>query len=68
LVVSVRIPAECEIHASKAEPLLALIIDIDIGVVNRIITHMDEHIDYSPIESQGKAQGHLCGCSNIHDK
>jgi hypothetical protein len=39
LVVSVPIPAECEIDASAEAPLLALIVDIDIGMLNRIISH-----------------------------
>lgn len=57
LVVSVPIPAECEIYASKEEPLLALIVDIDIGTLNRIISHMDEHIDHSLLKRREKHQG-----------
>ncbi len=44
LVVSVPIPAECEIHASKEAPLLALVVDIDMGMLNRMIHHMEGHI------------------------
>jgi AraC-like DNA-binding protein len=54
LVVSVPIPAECEIHASKEEPMLALIVDIDMGMLNRIINHMDEHIDHSLLKRTEK--------------
>jgi hypothetical protein len=57
LVVSVPIPAECEIHASKEEPLLALILDIDMGMLNRIINHMDEHIDHSLLKRREKHKG-----------
>ena len=57
LVVSVPIPAECEIHASKEDPLLALIVDIDIGMLNRIISHMDEHIDHSLLQRREKHRG-----------
>jgi hypothetical protein len=57
LIISVPISAECEIHASEEEPLLALIIDIDIGVVNRIITHMDEHIAHSLLKRGQKPRG-----------
>lgn len=57
LVVSVPIPAECEIHASKEEPLLALIVDIDMGMLNRIIHHMDEHIDHSLLKRREKHRG-----------
>jgi AraC-like DNA-binding protein len=54
LVVSVPVPAECEIYASIEEPLLAPIIDIDLGMLNRIISHMDEHIDHSLLEHREK--------------
>ncbi len=57
LVVSVPIPAECEIHASKEEPLLALIVDIDMGTLNRIINHMEEHIDHSLLKRREKRRG-----------
>ncbi len=57
LVVSVPIPAECEILASKEEPLLALIIDIDIGMLNRIISYMDEHLDHSLLTRGEKHRG-----------
>jgi AraC-like DNA-binding protein len=57
LVVSVPLPAECEINASKEEPLLALIVDIDIGMLNRIISQMDEHIDHSLVKRREKHKG-----------
>ena len=57
LVVSVPIPAECEIFASQAEPLLALVVDIDIGMLNRIIGHMDEHVDHSLLKRRDKHRG-----------
>jgi AraC-like DNA-binding protein len=57
LVISVPIPAECEIFASKEEPLLALIVDIDIGMLNRIISHMDEHVDHALLKRGEKHRG-----------
>jgi AraC-like DNA-binding protein len=57
LVVSVPIPAECEIYASIEEPLLALIVDIDIGMLNRIIGHMDEHVDHTLLKRREKHRG-----------
>jgi AraC-like DNA-binding protein len=57
LVISVPIPAECEIYASKEEPLLALIVDIDMGMLNRIISHMDEHVDHSLLKRSEKHRG-----------
>jgi AraC-like DNA-binding protein len=57
LVVSVPLPAECEIYASKDKPMLALIVDIDIGMLNRIISHMDEHIDHALLRRREKHKG-----------
>ena len=48
LVVSVPIPAECEIRASAEKPMLALVVDIDMAMLNRIIGQMDGYIDHPP--------------------
>ena len=52
LVISVPIPAECEIFATKDKPLLALVVDIDVGILNRIIRLMDEHIDHALLKQE----------------
>ena len=57
LVLSVPIPAECETFATREEPLLALTLDIEIGMLNRIISQMDEHIDHILLEKKEKHQG-----------
>ncbi|WP_319550210.1 AraC family transcriptional regulator [Desulfogranum marinum] len=57
LVLSVPIPAECETFATKEEPLLALTLNINIGLLNRIISQMDEHIDHTLLENKKKHQG-----------
>lgn len=57
LVLSVPIPAECETFATKEEPLLALTLNINIGMLNRIISQMDEHIDHTLLENKKKHQG-----------
>ncbi len=57
LVVSVPMPAECEIYASKEEPMLGLIVDIDMGMLNRVINNMDEHIDHSLLKRREKHRG-----------
>ena len=57
LVVSVPMPAECEIFASKKEPLLALVLDIDMGMLNRIISHMDGHMDHLELKQREKSRG-----------
>lgn len=45
LVLSVPIPAECETFASKDQPTLAMLVDIDLTRLHHIIHQMD---DYSP--------------------
>lgn len=57
LVLSVPIPAECETFATKEKPLLALLVDIEIGMLNQIINQMDEHIDHSLLAAGDKHQG-----------
>ena len=44
-------------QCQQVKSQFAIIIDIDIGVVNRIITHMDEHIDHSLLERREKHRG-----------
>ena len=57
LVLSVPIPAECETFATKEKPLLALLVDIEIGMLNHIINQMDEHIDHNMLDGGEKHQG-----------
>lgn len=57
LVLSVPIPAECETFATKEKPLLALLVDIEIGTLNHIINQMDEHIDHNILDGGEKHQG-----------
>lgn len=57
LVLSVPIPAECETFATKDVPLLALTADIEMGMLNRIISQMDEHIDHSLLKNKERHHG-----------
>ncbi|MCP4114689.1 MAG: AraC family transcriptional regulator [Desulfobacteraceae bacterium] len=57
LVLSVPLPAECETMATPSEPLLALMVDIDLGMLGRIIGKMDDRIDHALIGQHGKNQG-----------
>lgn len=57
LVLSVPIPAECETFATREEPLLALTADIDMGMLNRIISQMDEHIDHTLLNNKQRYHG-----------
>ena len=57
LVLALPIPAECETHATKSEPLLSMIVDIDLGVLNTIIEQMDTHIDHARFTPKGKHHG-----------
>lgn len=47
LVLALPIPAECETHATPGQPLLCMMVDIDLGVLNTIIEQMDTHIDHA---------------------
>jgi hypothetical protein len=47
LVLALPIPAECETHATPGQPLLSMMVDIDLGVLNTIIEQIDTHIDHA---------------------
>lgn len=57
LVLSVPIPAECEAAATEDAPFLAMMVDIDLGHINSILSMMDEHVDVSMLVQAGNAQG-----------
>lgn len=57
LVMSVPLPAECETHASRTEPLLLMFMDIDMGMLSRIIGQMDDHIDPALLKRRTTHQG-----------
>ncbi len=57
LVLTVPIPAECETHAREGEPMLAMTVDLDIGLLNRIIAEMDNHINHDLLEKREKHKG-----------
>ncbi|MBV6334163.1 AraC family transcriptional regulator, partial [Pseudomonas aeruginosa] len=42
LVMSVPLPFECETHASAAEPLLGVSVDVDIGTLKELLLQMEE--------------------------
>jgi len=43
LVLTLPIPAECETLVEPGKPLLALMIDIDLGVLHELVRLLDEH-------------------------
>jgi len=45
LVLSVPLPAECETEATEYKPLLSLMVDIDMGMLNRIVEQMGNDIN-----------------------
>lgn len=57
LVLSVPIPAECEASATRQSPFLAMIVDIDIGHINSLLSVMDEYIDGPMPVQTGNTQG-----------
>ena len=56
LVLSVPIPAECETFATKDRPLLAMIVDIEIGLLNQLIEQMEEYVDHAMLAGNGTPQ------------
>lgn len=42
LVMSVPLPFECETHASAAEPLLGVSVDVEIGTLKELLLQMEE--------------------------
>lgn len=57
LVLSVPLPAECETEASERSPFLALAVDLDIGVLNRIIEQMEQYFGATNLKWKGNHQG-----------
>jgi AraC-like DNA-binding protein len=54
IVLSVPLPLECEAIATDNKPLLAIIIDIEMKVLNKIINGMDQQIDQLKITQNCK--------------
>jgi AraC-like DNA-binding protein len=57
LVLSVPIPAECETRAARNKPMLAMTVDIEISLLNRIIAEMDNHINHDMLVKHDKHKG-----------
>ncbi len=57
LVLTVPLPAECETFATEENPLLAMFVTIDLGMLSRIIGKMDEQIDPSFLDQSEKNHG-----------
>lgn len=56
LVLTVPIPAECEAHSTPEKPMLAMMIDIDVKVLNSIIHAMDSS-DGDPFPMEQEQRG-----------
>lgn len=57
LVLSVPMPAECETRASEKEPLLAMLVDIDLMMLNQIIEKMEDAIHHRQQNQPSNNQG-----------
>ncbi len=57
LVLTVPLPAECETFATEEEPLLALFVTIDLGILSKIIGKMDDQIDHTFLNQSEKNHG-----------
>ncbi|WP_026958805.1 AraC family transcriptional regulator [Aliagarivorans taiwanensis] len=49
LVLTLPIPAECATHVKAGEPLLGLVVDIDMGMLHQLVREFDEH-QQTPVE------------------
>ena len=58
LVISLPVPAECDVYASREKPLLALKLDIDMAVLNGVIAQMEDHLDLSGRKHDGDSYGY----------
>ncbi|MCB1743761.1 MAG: AraC family transcriptional regulator [Gammaproteobacteria bacterium] len=45
LVLGVPVPFECETHATSLEPMLGVRLDIDLSVLNRLVSQLDGRLD-----------------------
>uniref|UniRef100_B8DKQ8 Transcriptional regulator, AraC family n=1 Tax=Nitratidesulfovibrio vulgaris (strain DSM 19637 / Miyazaki F) TaxID=883 RepID=B8DKQ8_NITV9 len=57
LALSVPIAAECEAVATPEKPLLSLVVDIDLGVLNQLIGQIEDRIDYRSLTQGCTHQG-----------
>lgn len=57
LVLSVPLPAECETEATEYEPLLSLMVDIDMGMLSRVVEQMGNEINPSLWDQKDKHSG-----------
>lgn len=56
LVMALPIAAECEIHASESEPLLCIMVDIDMENLNTVIGKMHSRFDHDRFGQEGEAR------------
>lgn len=57
LVLSVPLPAECECLTPKNKPMLALSVNLDVGILNRILCLMDTHVDHTLLKPKEQKKG-----------
>jgi AraC-like DNA-binding protein len=57
LVLSVPLPVECETEASEHTPLLAMVVDLDVGMLNHIFSQIDQYIDHARLDRKEKHHG-----------
>lgn len=64
LVLNVSLPAECESFGSEQEPVIALVIDIDMLVVNQLLTQLAEAQNSRLSPSDFENTSMLTNCDN----
>lgn len=57
LVLPVPIPAECETFATADEPMLAMMVDIDVHLLGEIFDQLENHVTADILHMQVKTRG-----------
>lgn len=61
LVLTLPMPAECETIVEQGKPLLSMIIDFDLGLLNELVRLFDEHRQIKPSDHQSETKGLFVG-------
>lgn len=65
LVLTLPMPAECETLVEPGKPLLSMIIDFDLGLLNELVRLFDEHRQIKPSNHQSETKGiFVCQSTN----
>jgi len=64
LVLTLPMPLECEAHVEPGKPLLSLVIDFDVAVLNELVRLFDEHRQINPSDHHSETKSlFVCQCT-----